>query len=511
MRNLLILKTTTCAAALLFPATAMADVTADDVWTRISEALAVYGSENMTMGAPERSGSTLTIPDLAFSFEDETSGGASATIGTIVLEEQGDGTVSVAYPENIPMTITAVDSFTDEVTEIEMAFLLEGSDIVASGDPGAITFDFTADLYELDILSIVVEGEAIEGDFTMSATGIVGQSTVTPDGGQRFDYDATIDTVAFDFLFPNPDNPDQMVSGNGTIDAMQVVSSGVIPESLDMSDPEAFARDFYGEATDLTAQYSLGSARYEMSGTGNMGAFDAVVTSVSSGLDMAITGGTISYSGGAEDIAINVEGDQIPFPVEVSLAEYDYGIEMPVAETEEARDLGLRVNLSELVLSDPIWNIFDPGEVLPRDPLSVLLDLSGRARLDVSFVDPEAMASIGPGEAPGELESLSLDALRIAGGGAEITGEGAFTFDNENPSPQFGGMPQPEGQVSFVATGVNSLMDNLVQMGLLPPDQVMGARMMMGMFATATGDDELSSTIEINDQGHVIANGQRIQ
>ena len=242
-----------------------------------------------------------------------------------------------------------------------------------------------------------------------------------------------------------------------------------------------------------------------------MGAFDAVVTSASSGLDMAITGGAISYSGGAEDIAINVTGDQIPFPIDVTLAEYDYGIEMPVAATEEATDLGLRVNLSELSLSDPIWNIFDPGEVLPRDPLSVLLDLSGRARLDVSFADPEAMTEMGPDEAPGELESLSLDALRIAGAGAEITGEGAFTFDNENPSPQFGGMPQPEGQISFVATGVNALMDNLVQMGLLPPDQVMGARMMMGMFATATGEDELTSTIEVNDQGHVIANGQRIQ
>jgi len=36
-------------------------------------------------------------------------------------------------------------------------------------------------------------------------------------------------------------------------------------------------------------------------------------------------------------------------------------------------------------------------------------------------------------------------------------------------------------------------------------------RMMMGMFATPTGDDELTSKIEVNDEGHLIANGQRLQ
>ena len=35
--------------------------------------------------------------------------------------------------------------------------------------------------------------------------------------------------------------------------------------------------------------------------------------------------------------------------------------------------------------------------------------------------------------------------------------------------------------------------------------------MMLGMFATPVGEDELTSTIEINEQGHILANGQRIQ
>jgi hypothetical protein len=35
--------------------------------------------------------------------------------------------------------------------------------------------------------------------------------------------------------------------------------------------------------------------------------------------------------------------------------------------------------------------------------------------------------------------------------------------------------------------------------------------MMMGLFATPTGEDELTSTIEVNEQGHLLANGQRLQ
>ena len=49
-------------------------------------------------------------------------------------------------------------------------------------------------------------------------------------------------------------------------------------------------------------------------------------------------------------------------------------------------------------------------------------------------------------------------------------------------------------------------------MGLLPEDQAMGARMMMGLLAVpGEAPDTLNSKIEINEQGHVLANGQRIQ
>jgi hypothetical protein len=54
---------------------------------------------------------------------------------------------------------------------------------------------------------------------------------------------------------------------------------------------------------------------------------------------------------------------------------------------------------------------------------------------------------------------------------------------------------------------VNGLMGKLVQMGLLPQDQATMGQMMLGMFSVATGDDQLTSTIEVTN-GKILANGQ---
>ena len=73
-------------------------------------------------------------------------------------------------------------------------------------------------------------------------------------------------------------------------------------------------------------------------------------------------------------------------------------------------------------------------------------------------------------------------------------------------------MPRPTGGIDLKLVGGNGLLDNLINMGILPEQQAMGARMMMGLFTRAgTEPDTVTSKIEINDAGHILANGQRIQ
>ena len=113
-------------------------------------------------------------------------------------------------------------------------------------------------------------------------------------------------------------------------------------------------------------------------------------------------------------------------------------------------------------------------------------------------------------DVPGELNGVQITELTVRGAGAEITGGGAFTFDNSDLET-FDGLPRPEGQVDFAINGVNGLVDKLIQMGLIPEEEAMMPRMMLGMFATPVGDDMLTSTIEVNSEGHLLANGQRLR
>jgi hypothetical protein len=73
------------------------------------------------------------------------------------------------------------------------------------------------------------------------------------------------------------------------------------------------------------------------------------------------------------------------------------------------------------------------------------------------------------------------------------------TFDFHAPRPG-----------KLYINGINGLVDKLIQMGLIPEDQAMMPRMMLGMFATPVGDDMLTSTIEVNAE-YVLANGQRLR
>jgi len=231
--------------------------------------------------------------------------------------------------------------------------------------------------------------------------------------------------------------------------------------------------------------------------------------------------GTFSGALSRSGITFDVEQDDIdstttmaafPGPIETTVAHLALGVTLPWADADEPQDFGLRVELRELTLPDTIWALFDPAGQLPRVPSTILLALSGQARLLVDPFDADMEAALENDAAPPvELETLTLDAFEISTAGARLTGAGGVTFDNTDLET-FSGVPRPEGAVDLRLAGGNGLLTALVEMGLLPLEQANGMRMMMGLFAVpGEGEDVLNSRIEINDQGHVLANGQRIR
>jgi hypothetical protein len=218
----------------------------------------------------------------------------------------------------------------------------------------------------------------------------------------------------------------------------------------------------------------------------------------------------LQYDSDVTDLSVSLNGAGMPFPIEVSLARYGVGLVVPLAQTDAPADVGLRLNLTDLALNDEIWSLIDPDGAVPHDPATLIVDLDGKATPAISFADLGADDSTALDAGPGELNALTLNNLTLKLGGAELTGVGDFTFDNTDLDT-FDGMPRPQGALTFNLTGANALIDSLVQMGVVAQDQAMMGRMMMGMFATVSGDDALTSKIEIDDHGQVTANGQRIR
>ena len=223
------------------------------------------------------------------------------------------------------------------------------------------------------------------------------------------------------------------------------------------------------------------------------------------------TGG-LSYGVAQRNVDFNMLLTEFPLPLSFSVNEVSTSITMPLQKSPDPQDFGIEVLLSEFTMSDMIWGLFDPAGQLPRDPATLLVDLSGQAKVLFNFLDPTQAAILEQtGAAPGELNALTLNALELDAAGAKLTGDGAFTFDNSD-TVTFDGMPRPAGGVDLNLVGGNALLDKLVAMGLVPEEQAMGARMMMGLIAVpGETPDTLTSRIEVNEEGHVLANGQRIR
>lgn len=211
-------------------------------------------------------------------------------------------------------------------------------------------------------------------------------------------------------------------------------------------------------------------------------------------------------------MAISVSGSTIPVPaLAMTYGEAAFNLLMPVSKSDVPGDFALLTKLIDFKLSDDVWSLLDPEKILPRDAATIVIDAKGKANWTVDIMDPAAVEMVAEDSMPAQLHALDVTELTLKAAGAEVTGEGAFTFDNSDTTT-FPGVPLPTGQLDLKIVGANGLLDRLVQMGLLPEDQAMGARMMMGLFArTVEGsDDTLTSTLEFKEKGF-FANGQRLQ
>ncbi len=489
---------------LLAPA-AQADVTAADVWASWQAQARSFG-QSLSSAGEGIGGGALTQRRVTLSME-TADGTIESEIGDIVFTESGSGAVAIALPDSYPVTLrTAGDGGEDLDLTLQMRH--PGLEIVATGEPGALNYTLSSPEFGMELTEIAVDGTPFDMVLEILATPLSG-SYGYETNGQALSSDLEIDALALRMEVDDPEG------------------GGLFELSMTMEDIRSDGRSTGGSAIagalplsamlaqgfSSTSTISYGPVRYAISGTDMQDTFN-LDGSIGSGRVAAdVTPDGLSYTGANTEMVMNLSGTSIPFPsLEISLAESSGTVRMPLAPSDDPQDFALLTQLTGLEIDEMLWSMFDPQALLPREPANLLIDLAGKANWLIDITDPEAAEDFDPSTgAPGEIHALDLNALRLSLLGAELTGEGAFEFDNSGTSG-FADMPAPDGTAEFELTGLDGLLDTLVSMGLMPEDQAMGARMMLGIFAQpGPGPDSLVSTIEVKPDGTVMANGQRIR
>ena len=493
-------------AAILCGSAATAEVTAQQVWDNWTGQMEVYG-QGFTTGGEDMSGDTLTISDVKIEMSDDDAS-VQAALGDIMLVENGDGTVTIAVPDSYPITLTLTPEYGDP-SVINLAVTHEGMVLNVAGEPEAMIYDVTADRYAISVDSLEGDvGEEVElTEAIFAMIDLAGTYSVKSDNLTRIAYAFSVGALDIDVLF-NEIGGEGIIAANGDIADLAMFANIATPIDMDM---EAEMPPFV-DGLAIEGGYTFGALGYsfDVNADGEAASGTAAVDSGTLGFEMDIDG--LTYIGESRDISVSLLiPNEIPFPLEMTMAQYGFDFQIPLSQSEDGpRDARMAFNFTDLAISDALWNMADPQNILPRDALTIALGLDAQVTPFFNFLDPAQQEAAMMTDVPGELNGVQITDLTVRGAGAEITGEGAFTFDNSDLET-FDGLPRPEGKVDFAINGVNGLVDKLIQMGLIPEDEAMMPRMMLGMFATPVGDDMLTSTIEVNGEGHLLANGQRLR
>jgi hypothetical protein len=503
------------ALVMLLSTPALAEVTPEQVWENWL-AFASGSGQTVTTESVERDGDTLVVTGMAIAIDQEGVVG-SGSIEQVRFRDKGDGTVEVTMSDSYPfeMTFDPPEGEGDPTT-LTMEIRQPGLVITASGDAAETAYDYTAPEMTVALSSIEgVEAEAVDVTAEIVLTNPSGKYLMAAAEGEQSrltsSFAADSVTVVVEGTDPDPSPAEGEGTGpstlklNLTMADLTGTGNGTFLDAMMMADmASALKAGFASEGT-----FNSGTLTYDMEITDATGLTKITGAGESNTLAFAMDATKLAYSGGATGFTMAMSAPTIPFPqVNLGYQEASFGFQMPVGVTAEPQDFSFLTRIVDLTVSDEIWAMFDPTNQLPRDPATLVIDTKGKAKMLVDIMDPAAAEAAGEAP-PAELHALDITALQAKIAGAELTGTGALTFDNSD-LVTYGGMPAPTGKVDLKLVGGNTLMDKLVAMGLLPEDQVMGFRMMLSMFANATGEDELTSTLEFKDGGF-FANGQQLQ
>jgi hypothetical protein len=492
-------------AALLAAPAAQAQLTADAVWQAWQEYSALAG-QTMQAGSLSRDGATLTASKVRIeSGADDIL--VAVALDSIAFTEQADGTVAVAMPDAYDMVMTG-----DMGQRVVLNLRHPGLRLSVAEAPDGLVHSLAAPEMSMALAELEGPGEAPEAVVAqITALGVTGRYNVpvTPGGASNTELAIGALNAGLEIRQSNGEHVDidyaatgvTLNAGGAGLDQMARMEEGDLAGAL---------------ADGLSIALSLGydTLRYsfDIDADGNEAAGGG--TAIDGDTRFVLNRGEFSFRSGSRNTEINVSGSELPMgAISLKASELGYGFSLPVSGAPTPQPASLLLRLVDLILPDEVWGMADPTGQIQRGPATLVLDLAAQLMLPSDLFGMETMFGYmfgGPLDVV-QPAALEIRALQLRAAGAELTGDGSFTFDASDMET-IPGVPRPTGVLNLALRGGTQLLDTLVAMGLVPPDQAQGARMMLALFARpGSGPDELVSKLELREDGSIFANDMRIQ
>ena len=453
--------------ALSFCAPAVAQTTLSDVLGLLEAqgGTVAFTDKSDAGGVVEWSGVTLTGP------------GGDVTIEADWLKETTNGsTVAVTVS---PEAVLTFRDGGDELAKVQMTN--DGLIYAIDTSSNTIAHSYTAN----SLVFTRISGEFLTG-LNVNLTDFAGSHTAAI--GNEVDVEGALAAAALAAEYEIGD-PSMTAATQYIVDDFAISYAGAGP----MMPPEMME-----SLAAVTAKLNLTTGPVKGFSRFGQGAemADVQFTGASSSASLDMANGRVDYDTAAMELAYTVSMAGLGFPpFDISARELTSGFGMPLATSDAFEDARLQMAFRDLEVSEGLWNMFDPAASLPRDPANLILDVTGAMKW---LVEPMMADSV---DMPIEMDTFNLNDLTLEIAGAQVYGKGGAALDFSGP------IPTGDGQLNFTLKGVIGLTEKLAGLGLAPPDVVMGARGMLGVFAVPKGEDHFESEIKMNPDGTITANG----
>jgi len=418
----------------------------------------------------------------------------------IKIQDMGDGSAKATLAETATLSMSFQGSRNRDI-HVNLSVDMMDFVTLVSGSIQAMQVNMAGPNFVVRADEIKAGDKSVPATIKMTLKDVVSNYLIvsSADKSRKFSGDASTGLVTTVVNIKEPGG-DGFFSLNSELTSIAASMLMILPEKFDPA-------NVFKSGLSADIVYELGGSTMDVAFKAKKDRFAMTASAAGGHADISLSSKAFSMGIKQTDVEMNISASTIPLP-SVSLAydEMDFSIGVPLEKSDDPADVHLRTALRGLTVSETVWAMVDPMQVLPRDPATVAVDLAGKIIVLADLSDPESLAEMGG--PPALPVSLDLTELTASIAGALLKGTGSVTFNMDNAP---GGMPMPVGEVNLNLKGGFGLMDKLVELGLVPADASMGVRAMMGAFAKPVGDDELESKIEMTEDGHISANGQRLK